>query len=50
MPKSWTSAHDYAWNGQLEELEEYLKRNPSHVNATTDVITIFSIKLLLFSS
>ena len=49
MPQ--TDAHAYAENGQLKELEEYLKRNPSHVNATDYVITIFIIiKLLLFSS
>ena len=40
-----TSAHDYALNGQLKELDEYLKRYPSHVNAENDVITNI---LLLF--
>ena len=48
-----TPTHDYAENGQLKELEEYLKRYPCHVNATNDVITIFIIiiiSLLLLNS
>ena len=47
----WTVAHDYAKNGRLKELEEYLRRYPNHANEkdhTGVTILLLILSLLLY--
>ena len=36
----YTSAHTYAYEGKLKELEEHLRSNPNDINEKEDGVTI----------
>jgi hypothetical protein len=46
----YTSAHTYAYEGKLKELEEYLRSNPNHINEKDSVrilLLLLEVVLLL---